>query len=173
MPWTHLDAKRHKKGLTPTQAKRWASIANSVLKRDKDEGKAIRIANAKCCESEDFSSYQLGIKYTDGAIQLSKVYPSKDAALFAKAKFEKDSDVLGVAGPFPAHSIKPRRDPVEEAIDQLIEGPPEYVYTLSAALRRLNNGQKMVLIFQPGSGRLLRATKANWEQIKKEFTRFV
>lgn len=51
MPWTSSDADRHKKGLTPLQQKRWAAIANDVLKSSGDEGKAIRIANAKCCEA--------------------------------------------------------------------------------------------------------------------------
>lgn len=33
MPWTADDASKHKKGLSPKQAKQWARIANSVLKR--------------------------------------------------------------------------------------------------------------------------------------------
>jgi uncharacterized protein YdaT len=48
MPWSASDASKHIKGLTPAQAKRWASIANSVLEQTGDEGRAIRIANAKC-----------------------------------------------------------------------------------------------------------------------------
>ncbi len=53
MPWTVKDVDRHKKGLTPTQKKKWVSIANGVLKSCKAkggkgcEGKAIRIANSK------------------------------------------------------------------------------------------------------------------------------
>lgn len=47
MPWTAADAKKHKKGLSKTEAEKWAEIANSVLKRDKDEAKAIRVANAR------------------------------------------------------------------------------------------------------------------------------
>lgn len=56
MPWVAADAKKHKKGLTSQQAKKWASIANGVLKDcqkkgGKDcEGKAIRIANSKFSE---------------------------------------------------------------------------------------------------------------------------
>jgi uncharacterized protein YdaT len=47
MPWKPADADRHKKGLDHTQRKRWAAIANSVLKETGDEGRAIRIANSK------------------------------------------------------------------------------------------------------------------------------
>ena len=52
MPWTAEDAKKHKKGLTESQSKKWARIANGVLKtcqadNGKDcEGKALRIANS-------------------------------------------------------------------------------------------------------------------------------
>lgn len=59
MPWTAKDAKRHKKGLSPSQAKEWAKVANSVLascqkEGGKDcEGKAIRVANSKFSESMD------------------------------------------------------------------------------------------------------------------------
>lgn len=49
MPWTKSDVDKHKKGLTDAEKEKWVSIANSVLKDSGDEGKAIRIANAKCC----------------------------------------------------------------------------------------------------------------------------
>jgi hypothetical protein len=58
MPWTVKDVDRHKKGLTPSQKKKWVSIANAVLrtckaKGGKDcEGKAIRIANSKFNDKE-------------------------------------------------------------------------------------------------------------------------
>ncbi|MBM4240582.1 MAG: hypothetical protein FJ150_02755 [Euryarchaeota archaeon] len=53
MPWSAGDAKKHKKGLTSAQAKKWAEIANSVYRdcmstKDNDKfcsGKAIRLAN--------------------------------------------------------------------------------------------------------------------------------
>ena len=48
MPWKAKDAKKHKKGLTSAEARRWAKIANEVLADSGDEGKAIRIANARC-----------------------------------------------------------------------------------------------------------------------------
>ena len=47
MPWTAKGASRHKKGLGKAQSKKWSKIANAVLKDSGDEGKAIRIANAK------------------------------------------------------------------------------------------------------------------------------
>ena len=52
MPWTARDASKHKKGLTPHQARVWARVANSALKRCKASGgsdcdaRAIRQANA-------------------------------------------------------------------------------------------------------------------------------
>jgi hypothetical protein len=58
MPWTAGDAKKHKKGLTPEQAAKWAKIANKVLADCKKsggkdcEGKAIRIANSKFGEGD-------------------------------------------------------------------------------------------------------------------------
>lgn len=53
MPWTPADAKRHKKGLSPKQARQWAAVANSVQKACLADGgsaaecdaKAIRQAN--------------------------------------------------------------------------------------------------------------------------------
>jgi uncharacterized protein YdaT len=47
MPWNSKDAKRHTKAAsTPTKKKEWSGVANAVLKKSGDEGKAIRIANA-------------------------------------------------------------------------------------------------------------------------------
>jgi hypothetical protein len=52
MPWTPDDAKRHKKGLTPKQARQWSKVANSALAACQDagesdcEGRAIRQANS-------------------------------------------------------------------------------------------------------------------------------
>jgi len=48
MPWTKDEAAKHKKGLTGSERKRWAKIANAVYSETGDEGKAIRIANANC-----------------------------------------------------------------------------------------------------------------------------
>lgn len=55
MPWTKEDATRHKKGLTPEQSRKWAKIANAVLRgcmkdvgdQKKCEAMAIRVANDK------------------------------------------------------------------------------------------------------------------------------
>jgi len=53
MPWSPSDAAKHKKGLSPAQAAKWAKIANGILadcqsaKGSDCEGKAIRIANSK------------------------------------------------------------------------------------------------------------------------------
>lgn len=48
MPWTGESfKKKHNQKLTPAQARKAADIANAILKETGDEGKAIRIANAK------------------------------------------------------------------------------------------------------------------------------
>jgi hypothetical protein len=47
MPWTPDDAPSHTRKATTEEAKRlWAEIANQVLARTGDEGRAIREANA-------------------------------------------------------------------------------------------------------------------------------
>jgi hypothetical protein len=47
MPWTPDDATSHTKKATSEKAKRrWAEIANQVLEKTGDEGRAIREANA-------------------------------------------------------------------------------------------------------------------------------
>lgn len=46
MPWTDKDAKRHtRKATTAKKKDQWSAVANSVLKKTGDEGKAVRIAN--------------------------------------------------------------------------------------------------------------------------------
>ena len=47
MPWSASDAHKHKKGLSPDEAEKWATIANSALGASGDEGYAIRVANSK------------------------------------------------------------------------------------------------------------------------------
>lgn len=46
-PWSARDVKRHNKKCASKTAcrKKWPRIANAVLKKSKDEGKAVRIAN--------------------------------------------------------------------------------------------------------------------------------
>jgi len=49
MPWTPKDGpSRHsKKANTPAKKKAWSATANAVLRDTNDEGRAIRIANAR------------------------------------------------------------------------------------------------------------------------------
>jgi uncharacterized protein YdaT len=54
MPWSAGDAKKHKKGLSKTEAKKWAEIANAALKQYGDEGKAIRVANSRVGRTRSF-----------------------------------------------------------------------------------------------------------------------
>jgi len=47
MPWRPEDAKRHtKKARSPKAKRQFAHVANSILQRTGDEGRAIRGANA-------------------------------------------------------------------------------------------------------------------------------
>ena len=47
MPWKPTEAKRHsKKANTPKKQRQWADVADSVLKKTGDEGRAIREANS-------------------------------------------------------------------------------------------------------------------------------
>lgn len=43
MPWKPEDAKKHSKKAKPKQ---WAAVANKVLEKTGDEGRAVRTANA-------------------------------------------------------------------------------------------------------------------------------
>ena len=47
MPWTGNSFKKHNKKLSPKKSALAADIANAILRKTGDEGKAIRIANAK------------------------------------------------------------------------------------------------------------------------------
>jgi len=47
MPWTASDGpRRTKRANSPAKRKKWAAVANAVLSKSGDEGKAIRIANS-------------------------------------------------------------------------------------------------------------------------------
>ena len=47
MPWTPKDASRKtKKAKSPTAKRQWAHVADKVLAKTGDEGRAIREANA-------------------------------------------------------------------------------------------------------------------------------
>ena len=48
MPWKPNDGPtRHtKKANTGAKKRQWASVANSVLEKTRDEGQAVRVANA-------------------------------------------------------------------------------------------------------------------------------
>jgi len=47
MPWTAAEAKSHTKSAdTPKKKRQWSKVANAALKKYKNEGRAIRIANA-------------------------------------------------------------------------------------------------------------------------------
>ena len=64
MPWSVNDVDRHKKGLTPAEKKKWVKIANAVLRSSGDEGRAIRIANARCC-NEDLTKFYERFNFVD------------------------------------------------------------------------------------------------------------
>lgn len=45
MPWSSNDADRFKKGLSENSKRRWAEIANEVLRKTGNESNAIKVAN--------------------------------------------------------------------------------------------------------------------------------
>lgn len=94
MPWSASDADKHKKGLTPAQKKKWAKVANSVLKECLDDGgsqktceaKAIRIANSKFAKLSKTGGDSMEVKrIPKQALQL--VAPEE-----AEVKFRKDGE---------------------------------------------------------------------------------
>lgn len=47
MPWGSKDASRHtKKAKSPKRKRQWAHVADSILERTGDEGRAVRGANS-------------------------------------------------------------------------------------------------------------------------------
>lgn len=47
MPWKMSDAQKHtKKAKSSTAKRQWSKVANSILERTGDEGRAVRGANA-------------------------------------------------------------------------------------------------------------------------------
>ena len=47
MPWSPSDAKaKTRKAATPNKKRQWSKVANEVLTRTGDEGRAVRAANA-------------------------------------------------------------------------------------------------------------------------------
>lgn len=78
MPWKVKDVDKHKKGLTPSQKKKWVSIANKVLRECLDgggskkscEAKAIRVANSKFTEEGGDSMPKKKMKVPAGAMHL-------------------------------------------------------------------------------------------------------
>jgi hypothetical protein len=58
MPWTPNDAQRHThKATTPTLQELWAKVANEALERTRDEGRAIREANAVIARQSDKAAH--------------------------------------------------------------------------------------------------------------------
>jgi hypothetical protein len=56
MPWKPSDAKRHdKKAATPKKQRQWSDVADSVLSRTGDEGRAVREANAVIAKTGSMS----------------------------------------------------------------------------------------------------------------------
>jgi hypothetical protein len=53
MPWIAEDVDRHKRGLPTKEKELWVRVANEVLERTGDEGRAIREANAVVDRAEE------------------------------------------------------------------------------------------------------------------------
>lgn len=53
MPWTQKDSARHtKRAKSPKRKRQWSKVANSILERTGDEGRAVRGANAAVKKAE-------------------------------------------------------------------------------------------------------------------------
>jgi len=53
MPWKKSDARRHtKKAKSAKSQRQWSAVANSILERTGDEGRAIRGANSVAKKSQ-------------------------------------------------------------------------------------------------------------------------
>ena len=53
MPWNPRDAKVFtEKADTPDRQRTWARVANAALERGKDEGTAVRLANATVAKAK-------------------------------------------------------------------------------------------------------------------------
>lgn len=46
MPWSPKEAIKHNKNAVGPKAKQWSTVANEILRKSGDDGKAVRIANA-------------------------------------------------------------------------------------------------------------------------------
>lgn len=105
MPWTEKDVSKYKKGLAPSEKKKWVRVANSVYRGCiKDGGsdktcakKAIRVANSKFSEVEDMPitgkvpKESLKVLDTEASIQFSgDSEESKGTMLGYSGKIIKD-----------------------------------------------------------------------------------
>lgn len=58
MPWSPDDgpARHTRKANTPKKRRQWSDVANNVLDRTGDEGRAVRSANAVVARQHEFSA---------------------------------------------------------------------------------------------------------------------
>lgn len=70
MPWNPEDSLKHHKGLNKKQQEKWAAIANAILSKDGDEGKAIRIANSKVYENMSEDQLNLQVLNNEDDVQM-------------------------------------------------------------------------------------------------------
>jgi hypothetical protein len=63
MPWDPEESRRHtKKASSAVSQRQWSSVANSVLAKTGDEGKAVRIANGVVKKRSKKSGRKSGAK---------------------------------------------------------------------------------------------------------------
>jgi len=103
MPWKSSDAKKHIKGLTPSQESTWADVANSVLKTCEAkggsdcEGKAIRIANSKAKGNKsDADDYIKGLDENEDIVETFA--SSVKVTEISKLKTEQTDEGLLIKG---------------------------------------------------------------------------
>src|SRR5260370_3305790 len=120
MPWTAADAHRHTKAAdTPKKQHRWATVANAALADGKDEGAAIRIANAAVGKSDD-----------DPAAKVMGLFLGER---LAKARDALLASVKSILGDYKADK--------DELVDKTVDQFVDHVADLSAdSIKALSGG---------------------------------
>ena len=120
MPWTAADAHRHTKAAdTPKKQHRWATVANAALADGKDEGAAIRIANAAVGKSDD-----------DPAAKVMGLFLGER---LAKARDALLASVKSILGDYKADK--------DELVDKTVDQFVDHVADLSAdSIKAMSGG---------------------------------
>lgn len=125
MPWVPADALRHnKKADTEAKQKKWATIANAALADGKDEGAAIRIANAAIGKAFEKAS-----GHDDPAAKVMGLFLGERLAKARDAFLASVKSILG--------DDKANKD---ELVDKTVDQFVDHVADLSADITKALSG---------------------------------